>query len=183
LEYSRDRHPIAYHRGSDPIDTPVARTFLFAASVCIVAALLEAICAGRSVRQRMTALRRPRYSVPFTGWIVIGGLYYAICFAVLVRLLLASTALRVLAITLFGIVMATNALWNLFFFRTRNLWHAFLVGLAYSVVALVLLFVLSRVDVAAAWCFAPYVIYLFYANVWSYGVWKLNRQSPNKPFL
>ena len=80
--------------------------------------------------------------------------------------------------------MATNALWNLFFFRTQNLWHALLVGLAYSVVALVLLFVLSRVDVAAAWCFARYVIYLFYANERaSYGVWKRNRQSPNKPFL
>ena len=157
----------------------MVRTLLLAAAVCIAAALLEAFCAGRGIRQRMAALRWPRYSVRFSGWMVIGGVYYLICFAVLTRLMLTTSPLRTVPFLLLGRVMLINALWNVFFFRTRNLRHAFLVGLAYSAAALALLLTLWRVDVAAASCFSPYVIYLFYANAWGYRVWQLNRQSPN----
>jgi tryptophan-rich sensory protein len=161
----------------------VARTFISAAALCIAAALLEAVCAGRGVRQRMAALRWPSYSVPFSGWMVIGGVYYVICFTVLIRLMLTTSPLRTLTFALLGMVMVVNALWNVFFFRTGDLRHAFLVGLLYSAAALVLLVTLWQVDDVAASCFSPYVIYLFYANVWSYRVWKLNPQSPNESFL
>lgn len=109
---------------------------------------------------------------------VIAGVYYVICFAVLTRLILTTSPLRTLALGLVGMVMFVNALWNVFFFRTGNFRHAFLVGLAYSAAALVLLLVLWRVDLVAASCFSPYVIYLFYANVWDYRVWQLNRPVP-----
>ena len=74
--------------------------------------------------------------------------------------------------------MFVNALWNLFFFRTRSLRHAFLIGVGYSAAALGLLLTLWRVDNVAASCFAPYVVYLFYANVWGYRIWRLNRYPP-----
>lgn len=155
----------------------MARAFFLAAAACVVAALLEAVFAGRGVRRRMAGLRWPSYSVPFSAWVVIGGVYYVICFAVLTRLILATSPLRTIAFLLLGIVMLVNALWNVFFFRTGNLRHAFLVGLVYSATALVLLLALWRVDAVAASCFSPYFIYLFYANVWGYRVWQLNRQS------
>jgi tryptophan-rich sensory protein len=74
--------------------------------------------------------------------------------------------------------MFINALWNYFFFRTRNLFHAYLLGFPYSTIALSLfLLLLLRVDRIAAWCFLPYILYLFYAGVFGYRVWKLNPQA------
>ena len=153
------------------------RAFVWSLGVCTIAALLEGLFAGAKIRQRLADLRAPPYTVPFWGWIVIGGLYYVMCFAVLFRLLrLPASAARTVAFVLIGAFMFTNALWNYFFFRTGNLFHAYLLGLVYSALALalfLLLFLGFERD-AAAWYFMPYVIYLCYANIWSYRVWQLN---------
>ena len=95
-------------------------------------------------------------AVPFWGWMVIGALYYVICFTILYRLfLLPPSPARSAAFTLLGAVMFINALWNYFFFRTRNLFHAYLLGFPYSAIAISLFLVLLlRVDRMAAWCFA-----------------------------
>ena len=152
----------------------MTRAVLPALIVCLLAALFEAICAGRGVRQRMASLRSPSYSIPFAGWIAIGGIYYAICFIILIRLLLLQLPRPVLAFGLLASIMILNALWNVFFFRTRDLQQAFFLGIAYSAIAVVLLVVLFGREVFAALCFAPYVLYLLYANVWGYRIWQLN---------
>ena len=108
---------------------------------------------------------------------VIGGLYYVMCFSILYRLfLLASSPGRTVAFGLIGAFMFLNALWNYFFFRTRNLFHAYVLGLPYSAIAISLfLLLLLRLDGVAAWCLLPYLLYLFfYANLWGYRIWKLN---------
>lgn len=135
---------------------------------------------GRAVRrkrgeQRLASLRLPAYAAPFWGWVIIGGLYYVICFAVWYRLLLLpSSPSRSATFALLGTVMLINALWNYFFFRTRNLRHAYLIGLPYGALALALFIVLLRLDRTAAWCLLPYIVYLSYGSVWGYRVWKLN---------
>lgn len=148
----------------------------YSLAICVLGAVLEGAFAGSGVRQRLASLRLPSYAVPFWGWMVIGALYYTICFAVLYRLLLlpASTG-RMVALALIATFMFVNALWNYFFFRSRNLRHAFFLGLAYSAVAISLfLLLLLRLDRTAAWIFLPYLLYLFYAALWGYRAWKLN---------
>jgi len=49
---------------------------LSALLICIMAAALEGALAGSGVRQRLTALRMPRYSPPFTFGLLIGLVYY-----------------------------------------------------------------------------------------------------------
>ena len=138
---------------------------------------LEGLLAGGGIRQRLAELRTPRFAPPLWGWTVIGTFYYVICFAVLYRLfsLPAKSELRNVALGLAIAMMLINALWNWFFFRTRNLFHAFLVGVPYTLVALVLFSSLLRADHAAALWLAPYIVYLCYASVWSYRIWKLNQ--------
>jgi len=150
------------------------RAVFVALIVCLLAALFEAICAGTGVRQRMASLRSPSYSIPFERWIAIGAIYYAICFIILIRLLLLQPPRPVLAFALLASVMILNALWNLFFFRARDLQQAFFLGIAYSAIAVALLIVLFKREAVAAICLAPYVAYLLYANVWGYRVWQLN---------
>lgn len=148
---------------------------IYSLVLCAIGAALEGLFAGSGIKQRLTELRLPRYAVPFWGWVIIGGLYYVICFAVLYRLFsLPPSFSRNVALGLIGAIMFINALWNYFFFRTRNLFHAFLLGLPYSLIALALLVILQRIDAPAALWFSPYLFYLFYANVWGYRTWQLN---------
>jgi len=153
------------------------RAVIYSLAICTLGAALEGLFAGRGVKQRLASLRLPAYAVPFWGWMIIGGLYYVICFTVLYRLfLLPPVPGRSAAFALVGTMMFINALWNYFFFRTRNLFHAYLLGIPYSVIAISLfLLLLLRLDHIAAWCLLPYLLYLFYGNFWGYRIWKLNR--------
>ena len=159
----------------------MARVIIYAFAICALGAVLEGLFAGGGIKQRLANLRMPSYAIPFWGWLVIGGLYYLICFAVLCRLFLLPPApARDAAFALLGAMMFINALWNYFFFRTGNLFHAFLLGLSYNLIALSLfLLLLLRLDRMAAWCLLPYILYLFYGNIWGYRIWKLNpRDGP-----
>jgi tryptophan-rich sensory protein len=157
--------------------TTTTYAIIYSLAICALGAALEGLVAGRGIKQRLASLRLPSYAVPFWGWMVIGGLYYLICFSVLYRLFLLPPSLRrTAAFALVGAIMFTNALWNYFFFRTRNLFHAYLLGLPYGAIAIALfLLLLIRLDRLAAWCFFPYLLYLFYGNLWGYRTWKLNR--------
>lgn len=155
------------------------RAIIYSLAICALGAALEGLFAGSRIKQRLANLRSPSYAVPFWGWMVIGALYYLICFAVLDRLFLLPPApVRSAAFALLGAIMFVNALWNYFFFRTGNLFHAYLLGLPYGAIALSLfLLLLLRVDRMAAWCLLPYILYLFYASIWGYRIWKLNPQA------
>lgn len=153
----------------------MARAILYSFAICALGAALEGLFAGSGIKQRLASLRLPSYAVPFWGWMVIGGLYYVIFFLVLYRLvLLPPSPGRTAAFALVGAIMFINALWNYFFFRTRNLFHAYLLGLPYGLIALSLFLLLLRLDRMAAWCLLPYILYLFYGNFWGYRIWKLN---------
>ena len=154
----------------------MTHAIIYSLVICTLGAALEGLFAGRGIKERLESLSLPPYAVPFWGWIVIGALYYLISFTILYRLfLLPPIMVRDVAFTLLGTIMFINALWNYFFFRSRNLWHAYLLGLPYSVTAISLFLVLLlKVDRLAAGCFFPYLLYLCYANIWGYRVWKLN---------
>lgn len=157
----------------------MTRALIYSLAACAVAVALEGVFAGRGIKLRLAELRVPRYTPPLSVWIAIGALYYLICFAVLYRLFSMPEAvpLRRWALVLLGSIMFINALWNYFFFRTRNLFHAYVIGLPYSLIALVLFVFFLRLDRVPAFFLLPYLLYLFYANVFGCRVWKLNRPT------
>jgi benzodiazapine receptor len=159
----------------------MARALFLSLVICAIGAGLEGLFAGSGVKRRLASLRLPAYAAPFWGWVIIGGMYYVICFVIWTRLfLLPHLPARSLAFVLLAKMMFINALWNYFFFRSRNLFHAYLLGLPYGVIALVLFALLLRIDRVAALCLLPYVLYLFYASIWGYRVWKLNAVNENQ---
>ena len=154
----------------------MTRALIYSLAACVLSVALEGLFAGRGIKQRLAELRVPRYAPPLWGWIVIGAVYYVICFAVLYRLLSMPETVpsRSSALVLLGSLMFTNALWNYFFFRTRNLFHAFVIGLPYSLIAAVLFVLLLQIVRVTAFWLAPYLFYLFYAATFGYRIWKLN---------
>ena len=153
---------------------------LIAAAICAVAALLEGIAAGSGVRQHLTTLRQPRWALPFAAWLLVGGLYYLLCFAVLFRLLaLPPSYRRTFALTTIVVLMVANAGFNVIFFRRRNLFASFVFFLPYSAVAIALFVQLLVLEPATAAIFGPYLLYFIYATAWGYHVWRLNRHAGN----
>jgi tryptophan-rich sensory protein len=158
----------------------VSTALVAALGLCVASAALEGLAAGHGVKQRLAELQLPRYSPPFVVWVAIGVLYYVICFGVSYRLLSAGIglSLRGAAFALLLVLMAINILWNVVFFRRKDL-HASYYGFwPYIVVAVALLLALRYSDPPTAWIFLPYVVYLSYAVWWGHRLWQLNASAP-----
>jgi benzodiazapine receptor len=149
---------------------------LSAVLICLVAAALEGALAGSGVRQRLAALRMPRYSPPFGVWLVIGLAYYIICFVVLRRLLPKGFTL---ALALLLSILIANAFWSLLFFRWRDLRVSFLAFIPYAVLVFALVLTLIRTYPFGGVLFICYCAYLVYATWWGYRLWLLN--TPMRP--
>src|SRR5262245_19742293 len=110
-------------RSSVPAEQ-MSTTYAFISStiVCVVAAVLEGLCAGKNVKSYFAELKQPQYSPPFWVWTIIGGLFYVTFFFVLYRVLRRydGAASRVATIILILVMMLLNALWNYLFFRARK---------------------------------------------------------------
>ena len=151
---------------------------LWALGICVGAVLLEGLFAGRGVRRRLAELRQPRHSPPFRVWIVIGFVYYLICFVVLSRLIdSVASPLRSAALVLVVALLIGNAVWNLVFFRLGNLELSVVVSMAYAALALAAAPLLLVVDPVSALVFLPYLIYLSYATWWVRALKRLNQSG------
>lgn len=161
------------------------REIVLSLAICAVMAALEGAMAGNGVRQRFGELRLPAGSPTLTVWIVIGLLYYAICFVVLDRLLLhgLSGRLAQIAFVLALAVMLYNAAWNWLFFRRKAMKASFISYGPYGVLVAALVGVLLPVDPWAASALVPYLCYLPYATWWGYRLWRLNRPAPLGAFF
>jgi tryptophan-rich sensory protein len=149
---------------------------------CVAAAALEGALAGGGARQRLAELRMPPYSPPFSVWLVIGAVYYAMSFLVL-RHLLATTAftpLVLIALALLGIILLLNALWSALFFRWCDLRASFIAFVPYVAVVAALVVLLSGLYPFGAALFACYCVYLLYASWWGYHLWRLNIPTSNQ---
>ena len=162
----------------DLFSTSTKAAIVRALAVCIGFAVLEGALAGADVAQQYAAMRLPAYSPPLWAWFLIGIGYYVVCFTVLFRLfrITKTGKHRSAAFTLTVLLMGLNALWNVAFF-SGNHQIAFFAIIPYDMAAFSLLITLSRLDRFAAWSFVPYVLYLVYANLWGYGVWRANLEA------
>ncbi len=147
--------------------------------ICTAAAVLEGVLAGEGVRQRMAQLRMPLYSPPFALWLVIGFLFYAMCFVILRHVL--STGLvsssQMFALVLTVVLLLANAFWSVLFFRWRDLRASFIAFVPYAFLVAALVILLARTDPLGAILLSFYCIYLIYATRWGYHLWRLN--TPN----
>lgn len=119
----------------------------------------------------------PAYSPPFWLWLVIGALYYTICFVVL-RQLLGSrpfTPALLGALFLLVTVLLANAFWNVLFFCWRDLRASYVSFVPYALVVAALVGLLLRLYPFGAALFACYSFYLLYAAWWGCRLWRLNR--------
>lgn len=165
------------------VDSGVSMSATYAALVsivvCLSAAALEGVCAGKNVKTYFAKLKWPRYAAPLWVWYIIGAVYYVIFFFVFFRLLRLEkdSILKIATVALVLFMMVANALWNYVFFRAQNLFAAFMTGSVAPILDLTLFICLIQLDKTAAWALIPYLIYRLYAVWWGYELWRLNRPA------
>lgn len=144
--------------------------------ICVVAAALEGLCAGKNVKSFYSELRFPRYSAPLWVWTIIGGVYYVIFWFVLYRLLVLElrSPLWIATFSLILFMMVANALTNYLIFRARNIGLSALVTCCFPLMDVALFGGLIRLDGPAAWSLIPYLLYRVYSVWWIVSLWKLN---------
>jgi tryptophan-rich sensory protein len=149
----------------------------FAMAVCAAGMASEAALAGRAANAIMRSLKQPTWALPPWVWYFIGLAYYAACFASLYRLvnILSLSGTGWFCLALVVAVMSANAAWNFIFFRRRDLGLSFYFFLPYTILVIVLVYALSRLEWVSAVLFAIYLMYLPYALIWSHRIWKLNQ--------
>jgi tryptophan-rich sensory protein len=121
--------------------------------ICVVAAALEGLSAGKNVKSFYAELNFPRYSAPLWVWTIIGGVYYVIFWFVLYRLLLLETGSTswIAAFILVLFMMLVNALTNYVIFRARDVALSFVITCIFPFLDVALFVCLFRLDKLAAW--------------------------------
>ena len=148
--------------------------YLLALAVCIAAAGVEGLCAGRDPLKQLSATKQPSWSAPNWVWVLIGIAWYAICFTTLVRLLPLrpdSTPALVLLVAM----MLANASANLLQFRMKRLDLAFFFLFPYWLLLAAFLWFACPLDRLTCALFAAYALYQVYAGFWGFSLWRMNR--------
>jgi tryptophan-rich sensory protein len=149
---------------------------LIAAGLCIAAAGIEGLCAGRDPMAQLKALKQPSWSPPIWVWVLIGLAWYGICFAGFVRLLPLWPEQK-LPLALLVVLMLLNAAANIPTFRMRRLDLALAFFVLYWPVLAAFLWTACPLDRFTCTLFAIYAVYQLYAAAWSYKLWRMNPRT------
>jgi tryptophan-rich sensory protein len=150
--------------------------WVMALGICIAAAAIEGLCAGREPMAKLGALRQPIWSPPAWLWVLIGVAWYGICFTGMVRLL-PLWAGHKLPVTLLVALMLANALVNVPTFRMMRLDLAFYPFAPYWLLLAAFLSAVWPLDPLTFTLFALYGGYQIYAACWGYRLWRMNRSD------
>ncbi len=152
---------------------------LIAGLICVISAAAEGLLAGSHVDRFLEELKQPPWALRKGVELWIAFAYYGAAFVTLLRLfdLRQADQFTLLPMILLIAMMTLNLAWNFLFFRRKDLRLSFLLFAPYSLVVLSLLWCMSKIDVLAACLLLTYSLYLPYALLWSYRVWKLNMRA------
>jgi tryptophan-rich sensory protein len=143
--------------------------------LCFGVATLGSVATTPNVRTWYLGLVKPGWTPP--GW-VFGPVWSILYFAMSIAgwLVWRQMGLRgaALPLTLFGVQLALNGTWSWLFFGLHSPGIAFveivLLWLAIAVTAAAF----WRRSVVAGWLFVPYLVWVSFAAVLNFAVWRLN---------
>lgn len=151
-------------------------SWIVAGVLCVVFAAAEGLLAGGNPGAFLKSLRQPSWALPLWAWYLVGVVYYVACFFTAQSLwqIGRNGPFPWVLFAILVAIMAANAIWNLVFFRHRNLRLSFLFFPAYLPLVGILLWQLFALDTRAATALAVYAAYLPYGGIWNYRLWRLN---------
>lgn len=149
---------------------------LLSIGICFVFAIFGGLLTGNSLENWFTEIEHPWFSLPLTGWYIVGGLYYIMAIAILYQLLIVKNEPeRKIAIWLTIAMIVGNEFWNYLFFGLESTFAGFIGLIPFTIIVIFLFIILWKFQKRTAWILLPYVIWLGYDLVWTYNLWILNK--------
>jgi benzodiazapine receptor len=78
------------------------------------------------------------------------------------------------AIILFFVQLVFNAMWSVIFFGERSILGGLVVILVLWILIFLTIFAFSRVNLSSAYLLVPYLIWVSYASILNFSIWRLN---------
>lgn len=144
--------------------------------ICQLAGVIGSIFTSKSVNTWYTTLQKPSLTPPGS---VIGIVW--ICLFVLMGISLyivwdkwPRNKNSKSALIIFGIQLALNILWSVFFFGLRNPLLAFIEIIILWLMILATIFRFYKVSRTAAYLLVPYILWVSFASYLNLIIWRLN---------
>jgi len=144
-------------------------------AICFGAAGLGSLLTKHNIPGWYTALRKPPWTPP--NWVfgpVWSALYLAMAVAAWLIWREAQLPGARLALVLFAVQLVLNVGWSGIFFAARRPGLAFVEILLLGLAILAALVAFWRLSRAAGWLMAPYLVWVGFAAVLNFKVWRLN---------
>lgn len=143
--------------------------------LCLASVLFEVAGTTKSGKLWFENLKMPAYSLPFTIWYIVGGLYYVICGIIAYRLFAMPGNELFVRLVPLGLMMLTNGMGNFLLFRLRSLAWFYFSLFPFTIILLYLYIQLLQTDMISSWVLLPYLIWLIYDFYYLHTLWKLNK--------
>ncbi|QAS51235.1 hypothetical protein HLI_02925 [Halobacillus litoralis] len=152
------------------------KSFLLSISIVVTLAILGNAFVGDGLTVWYAELDKPWYLVPLWFFIIIGILYYMMVSVILYRQIsnIAGSMLRKVALILTLSMLVGNELWNYLFFGLKSTLLGFISLIPFIMIVGLLAFTLKKIDVFSFRILLPYVLWLVYDLIWTFGLYMQN---------
>ena len=151
------------------------KTYLFWIAFSELVGLLSGWLIRDGIQAFNLTVAQPMLSPPAIVFPIVWTVLYALMGISATRIDLApETDARSKGLTLFLIQLVFNSFWSLIFFNRQAYGFALLWLAALWILILWMILTFRKTDVPAAWLQLPYLIWVSFAAVLNFGVWRLN---------
>jgi len=144
--------------------------------VCVAAGFVGSLATMKSIPTWYAGLKKPPFSPPNT---IFGPVWTALFIMMAVAAFLVwrrgfETEPVKIALIVFGAQLIFNVLWSVLFFGLKMPGLAFLEIILLWVLILATILLFRKASIPAAWLMVPYILWVSFAAVLNYSLWRLN---------
>jgi len=142
--------------------------------ICQFAGILGSLFNIKSIPKWYSKIKKPRFNTPNKIFGPVWTLLYLLM-GISLYLILTSGKDITLPIIIFSIQLVLNIVWSFLFFGLRKPFFAFLeiIILWLSILATIIIF--YAISKPAAYLLIPYLLWVSFASLLNYSLWKLNK--------
>ncbi len=151
------------------------KTYLYSVAAALVTGGLSAVISSGAMKIYNETVSKPFFSPPAAVFPVVWSVLFVLMGISAARVFLAPGGLqRTRGLLLYGLQLFLNFFWTLIFFNLQAFGFAFAWLVLLWITVLVMISAFYKTDRIAAFLQIPYLLWLSFAAVLNFAVWRLN---------
>ena len=145
---------------------------------CEFAGIIGGIFTSRSIPTWYKKLKKPSFNPP--NWI-FGPVWTTLYLLMGISLYIiwnsgTNDPIKIIAMALFGVQLILNVIWSILFFGMRKPSYAFIEIIFMWIAILATIIIFYPISSLAAILLVPYLLWVSFASILNYYIWKLNKK-------